>query len=607
VCAWHLSKNAPIPGIKLAQNVTMSFEMDIGYTSLAGTKPINEDFAGAMLPHEGQEAMGVIAAIADGVSAGGMGQEAAQTTVTTLVRDYYGTPQTWDTTVALDRIISAQNTWLAATNRRREPATGLTTLTALVLRGHSYTVAHVGDTRAYLLREGQVTQLTVDHTMNHPDLRHQLIRAVGADDKLAVDYSQGDVQVGDVFILTTDGVHGSLRLRHLAELSELANAQVISETLVQTALKAGSNDNTTALVVRVLGLLDATLQDVNRSAQDLPVPLRLKAGDTIDGLVMEELVADNGVNLIYRVRDPRTHTDYALKTLHPARAHDPQERAMLAHEAWLAQTMQGTRAAAHLVRIHEHPPAAKGLSAFYLLYDWHAGATLAQMLEKKQHLSPGQGVDLTEQLLAILGQLHRQNVIHRDIKPANLHLGSDQLLRVLDLGVALSGREPASMRDLHAGTPSFVNPEQWGFTLKSGRIDTNVPPEPPDAQSDLFAVGVTLYQMLTDGKLPYGEVLPYQSGRYYRDPVPPSRHNPEVPIWLDHIVLKAVSRDKRQRFETAEEFLLALERGASRPLTAPQASPLLQRDPAFVWKLLFGFMALVNMLLVYWLLFLPKS
>jgi serine/threonine protein phosphatase PrpC len=130
----------------------MSFSMDIAYTSLAGSKPVNEDFAGAMLPEEGHEAMGVIAAIADGVSAGGLGRDAAQTTVTTLVRDYYGTPQTWDTTVALDRIIAAQNAWLAASNRRSEPAVGLTTLTALVLRGHSWTLAHVGDTRAYLLR-----------------------------------------------------------------------------------------------------------------------------------------------------------------------------------------------------------------------------------------------------------------------------------------------------------------------------------------------------------------------------------------------------------------------------------------------------------------------
>ena len=584
----------------------MSFEIDIGFTSLAGTKAVNEDFAGAMLPEPGLEGLGVIAAIADGVSAGGMGKEAAQTTVTSLVRDYYSTPETWDTTVALDRIIAAQNSWLAATNRRRGPAVGMTTLTALVLRGHSYVLAHVGDSRAYLLREGQVTQLTSDHVMPHLGFKHQLIRAVGAEERLVVDYMQGDLQVGDVFVLTTDGVHGSVRLRQLAELAEIADAQVMSEGLVKVALKAGSTDNATALVVRVLGLLDATLQDMNRVAQTLPVPVRLKPGDAIDHLHVLELVADNGINLIYRVRDSHSHTEYALKTLHPARAHDPQECAMLAHEAWLARRMQTSGAADHLVHLHEGPPTGKGQSALYLLYDWHKGESLQQMLDRHHHFGAPQAVAAATQVLKALGHLHRQSVIHRDIKPANLHQGEDGVLRLLDLGVALSGGEPEAMRHLHTGSPSYINPEQWGFAIKAGGVDTTAPAEEPDARSDLFALGVTLYQLLTDGKLPYGEVLPNQSGRYYRDPIPPSRHNPEVPTWLDHVVLKAVARDKRQRFESAEEFLLALERGASRPLTAPPATPLIQRDPTMVWKLLLVLSVLFNLLLIYWLLFLPK-
>jgi serine/threonine protein kinase len=217
-----------------------------------------------------------------------------------------------------------------------------------------------------------------------------------------------------------------------------------------------------------------------------------------------------------------------------------------------------------------------------------------------------QAVTAATHVLKALGRLHRQNVVHRDIKPANLHLGEDGVLRLLDLGVAISGREPQAMRQLHAGTPSYINPEQWGFAITAAGVDSAAPAEQPDARSDLFALGVTLYQLLTDGQLPYGEVLPYQSGRYYRDPVAPSRHNPEVPIWLDHVVQKAVARDKRARFETAEEFLLALERGASRPLTAPAATPLLQRDPTMLWKLLLVISGLFNLLLIYWLLFLPK-
>ncbi len=602
----------------------MAFEIDIGFASLAGRNEVNEDFCAATLPEAGQGAMGSIVAIADGVSAGGMGKEAAQTTVTSLVRDYYGTPETWDTTVALDRIISAQNTWLAGINRRRHPAMGLTTLTAVVLRGQSYALAHVGDTRAYLLREGRMTQLTTDHAVDHPDLRHQLLRCVGADDTLVVDYLQGDLQVGDVFVLLSDGVHNVLPAKRLnAMVGGVAlDAQDLSRQLVDAALAAGSQDNATALVVRVLGLLDATLQDENRQSLALPIPPRLKVGEVLDGLTITAPVADNGINVLYQVRGPAPHAStssqpaeaargklYALKTLNPARAHDPQERAMLAHEAWLAKRMQTSLAADYFVNLYDRLPGGAAPSAFYLLYDWHAGETLQQLLDRQHKFGMPQALAAATQVAKALGRLHQQSVIHRDIKPANLHHGEDGVLRLLDLGVALSGREPEAMRTLHAGTPSYINPEQWGYSLRAGgksnSSTSDGPTELPDAQSDLFALGVTLYQLLT-GKLPYGEVLPYQAGRYYRDPTPPSRHNPEVPIWLDHIVLKAVARDKRLRFETAEELLLALERGAFRPLTALPATPLIQRDPTAIWKMALGVSVLFNLLLVYWLLFLPK-
>ncbi|MDP3821756.1 MAG: bifunctional protein-serine/threonine kinase/phosphatase [Burkholderiales bacterium] len=577
----------------------MAFEIDIGFTSLTGKKAVNEDFAAAMLPEPGQEAMGAIAAIADGVSMGGMGREAAQTTVTSLVRDYFGTPETWDTTVALDRIIGAQNSWLAGLNRRRAPACGLTTLTALVMRGQSYALAHVGDTRAYLLRGGELTQLTQDHAMAHADFSHQLLRAVGAEERLVVDYSQGDLHVGDVFVLLSDGVHNVVPPRRLKPLIT-ASAQALSELLVRTALEHGSGDNCTALVVRVLGVLDATLQDENRLAQQLAVPPRLKVGDTLDGVAVTSVLADNGINILYQVRDPATRALYALKTLNPQRAHDAQERAMLAHEAWLAKRMASGRAAENLVALRG--PLVGSPTAFYLLYEWHAGETLQQLLDRKHRFTLGQTVAAGTHVARALGRLHRQGVIHRDVKPANLHQGEDGVLRLLDLGVALSGREPESTRLLHAGTPSYMNPEQWGFQSNGGEGTE----EAPNAQGDLFALGVTLYQLLTGGKLPYGDVLPYQAGRYWRDPIAPSRHNPEVPIWLDHVVLKAVARDKRLRFETAEEFLLALERGASRPLTAPPATPLIQRDPTARWKIALGISVLFNALLVYWLLFLPR-
>ena len=135
---------------------------------------------------------------------------------------------------------------------------------------------------------------------------------------------------------------------------------------------------------------------------------------------------------------------------------------MLAHEAWLAKRMQSSSAAQYFVNIYDSLPNGQSPSAFYLLYDWHPGETLQQLLDRQHKLAVSQTLSATTQVAKALGRLHRQNVIHRDIKPANLHQSEDGVLRLLDLGVALSGREPEAMRTLHAGTPSYINPEQWG-------------------------------------------------------------------------------------------------------------------------------------------------
>lgn len=577
----------------------MSFDIEIGYASERGPRSDMEDFAGVSRPGPREAPWGAIAALADGVSTGGLGREAAQTTVMALLRDWYATPATWDTTVALDRLIAAQNAWLVDHNRRRQNGRGseqgaaaaMCTLTAIVLRAHGYTLAHVGDSRAYLLRGGECIQLTQDHTLGPFAFQNGLTRAIGLDDALRVDYQEGDLQIGDTFVLTSDGVHGALKHTQLVQLAQEGSAEEASQALVARALTAGGRDNATALVIRVRGLDQVTLDDMTRRGRQLPVPGRLKDGDVLDDFVVEASVFSNGVHRVYRVRHTQTGRRHALKTLHEARASDPQERAMLAHEAWLGARVseRGARGLLHVTE-PENP------SAFYTLSDWLEGQSLAHMLSAGRAFSVADVVGGATMLVRALGHLHQHGVIHRDIKPDNLHLGDDGQWRILDLGAALSGKEPEAVRLLHAGTPSYMNPEQWGDDPQQAAATSG---------SDLFAFGVSLYMWLT-GRLPYGDVEPYQVGRYRRDPPPPSRWRPDVPIWLDHVVLKAIARDPRQRFETAEEMLLALERGASRPLNALPASPLLARDPVMVWKVAFACSALFNILLVYWALFLPR-
>ena len=571
----------------------MSFEVEIGWSSVRGPRERNEDFAGAVHAPHGEESRGLIAAIADGVSSGGEGIEAAQATVMGLLADYFATPDTWEPTAALDRLIGAQNGWLADHNRRRQRASALTTLTALALHGQSFTLAHVGDTRAWRVRQGAQADpsfgpLTSDHAFEQPDLRHRLTRAIGLEDQVRVDYQQGEVRIGDCFVLTTDGVHGALKPQRIAELALAGAAQQASAALVDAALQAGAHDNATALVIRVQGLDARGLHDELGDAHRLPAPPALKVGDVLDGYTVTARVAGNGVHLIVQARDNTSRELVALKMLHPSRTNDPEERAMLAHEAWLGLRV-GARGEPGFVRVHERSVDA---SALYIVFDWHGGRTVEQMLEAGLRPTVPQVVQAAVEVSRALGRLHRHGVVHRDIKPANLHLGDDGRWRVLDLGVALSGRESAAQRELHAGTPSYINPEQWdGATA--------------DAGSDLYALGVTLYRWLA-GRLPYGEIEPYQTARYRQDPVALSRIRADVPIWLDHLVRKAIARDPRLRFETAEELLLALERGASRPVSAPAATPLIHRDPAALWKIGLALSLLLNVLLLFWLLFLPR-
>jgi len=583
----------------------MSFDVDIGHYTRRGRRPNNEDFAAAVRPPPDDEARGLIAAIADGVSAGGGGAEAAQTTVISVVGDFHSAPDTWDTTVVLDRLIGAQNAWLADHNRRRQgfvrrkssgATVAMTTLTTLVLRGQAWTVAHVGDTRAWLVRDGECMQLTQDHAFDEAFQRSRLMRAVGLDDRVRIDFEQGELRRGDFFLLTTDGVHGALSRAQLIALSQASDAQAASQAIVEAALHHGARDNATALVVHVKQLLAGRFEDMLLDSRDLPVPARLSPGDCIDGYSIVAAVADTGAHRLYQARSTQSDTLVVLKTLHESRASDSHERSLLAHEAWLAGRIADRnppRGEAGFVCMHPVDDA----SAFYTVFDWHPGHTLEQMLAAGRRFEVAEIVDSAIAFARALARLHRHGVIHRDIKPGNLHLGDDGKWRVLDLGVALAGSDPKAFKLLHAGTPSYLNPEQWG--------SDSAEPEPADAAGDVYALGVTLYEWLTT-KLPYGNIEPYQKGRFRRDPKPPSRLRPDVPIWLDHIVLKAVAIEREQRFDTAEELIVALERAAARPLAQPHSTPLIVRDPTALWKIALGASLLLNALLIYWLLFLPR-
>lgn len=186
----------------------MGLELRVAESSSAGPRPENQDAIRIVTPAPLLAASkGHLMALADGVSQCHDGGLAARATLQSLALDYYSTPETWSVIHALDRLLTAHNRWLRA-NGGGQPL--LTTLTALVLRGTRYTVAHIGDCRAYLLRGGKLRKLTSEHVWEQPGMQHVLKRAMGLDEHLLMDYIEGDLHQGDKLLVVSDGVWASL-------------------------------------------------------------------------------------------------------------------------------------------------------------------------------------------------------------------------------------------------------------------------------------------------------------------------------------------------------------------------------------------------------------
>lgn len=558
----------------------MPLQLTVGQATHIGAREENEDYAGCVTPDAAvTQIKGALLAVADGVGGGAAGREASEYTVRGVLSDYYATPDTWQIPFAFDKILAAINRWLLAQGSARRELGGMaTTLSALVLRGARYYTAHVGDSRIYRLRGEHLRQLTTDHVWDRPDMRHVLKRAVGLDQFLSVDYADGDLATGDVFILVTDGVWEPLGDKSMHELVLLhREPQRIADALVKLAVKGGGQDNATAIVARVEEVGEDSLHEFLSEGKALPPPPRFKPGERIDDFEVLELLHESRVSLLYKVRQVSTGQVLVLKTVQPTLADDAITCGGLLMEEWLTKRVMSH----YFPQAVPLPPGQR--SYLYFVMSWHEGATLQQRLDQGQHFSVADVAQTGIRLAKGLSALHRLHVIHRDIKPSNLHGGADGKLRILDLGVALNPWTEQGARG-NAGTPSFMAPE-----LFAG--------EPASSQSDLYAAGVTLYHLLTR-KYPYGEIEPFQHPRF-GEPVPPTRYRPDVPQWLENLILKAVARDRVNRFETAEEFLLALEQGEMKPLAPPTATPLLQRDPAAVWKAIAVLAVALNLLLVY--------
>lgn len=554
----------------------MALQLSHAQASATGPRRENQDAVRLVTPAPALAASkGLLFAIADGVSQCADGGLAARSTLQVLALDYYATPQTWAVAQSLERLLIAQNLWLQA-NGGGQPL--LTTLSALVLRGRRFTLAHVGDCRVYRWHDGQLQRISEDHVWDQPGMQHVLKRALGLDQHLVLDFLDGELRLGESFLMLSDGVWGTLGDTAIAAiLRDQPDPDTAVATLVSAAHLAGSQDNASALLVRVEQLGEDSIGDALMHLQQWPLPPPLKPGQRFEGWHIEGMINRSRQSLLYRVHDDQQQA-WLLKTLPEALRDDLPACQALLSEEWLLRRVAGR----HFPQVH-HGGSRQHL--YYLMREY-PGQTLAQLFQQSGPLPLAQWQFLAERLLRAVGLLHRRQILHRDLKPENLLLGDDGELRVLDFGLAYCPGLSADPAHLLPGTPSFIAPEAF-----SG--------EAPSPQQDLYAVGVTLYYLLT-GHYPHGEIEAFQRPRFSL-PAPPSRYRPDLPEWLEHTLLRSVASNPAQRFETAEQWLLVLEQG-ERCSLSPRALPLLEREPLKVWRSVALVALLLNLVLLFLLL-----
>jgi serine/threonine protein phosphatase PrpC len=553
----------------------MGLHLSYAESSASGPRVENQDAVRLVTPAPSLAgSKGYLFALADGVSQCADGGLAARSTLQALAHDYYATPETWGVAQALDRLLLAQNRWLHA-NGGGQPL--LTTLSALVMRGRHFTLAHIGDCRVYRWFAGQLQRISEDHVWGQPGMQHVLKRAMGLEQHVVVDYLDGELRLGESFLLVSDGIWATLSEASIAGiLRDEQQLQAASQALVSAAHQAGSQDNASAVLVRVDELGETSLGDALGQLDQWPLPPLLKPGQVFEGWQVEALVGQNRQSVLYRVRDNQQQP-WLLKTLPASRDSDSTAGNALLQEEWFLRRVAGR----YFPEVHH---ANQRQHLYYLMRE-HPGITLAEHYHVHGNFGLNQWLGIASLLLRALGMLHRRNIVHRDIKPENLLLNNDGELRVLDFGLAYCpGLSNQALGEL-PGTPSFIAPEAYAGA-------------PPSAAQDLYSAGVTLYYLLT-GHYPYGEIEAFQRPRF-GTPVAANRYRPDLPEWLVKNLDKALTSDPTQRFETAEEGLLALQQGEHQPSTRHR--PLLEREPLKVWRALALASLLVNGLLLIWLL-----
>ncbi|MEV8468259.1 protein kinase [Fluviibacterium sp. DFM31] len=550
-------------------NAPATLRVTIGQYSAAGRKPENQDFHGALIP-EGDVLThkGITLAVADGISSSRVSCEAAEMAVKGLLSDYYATPGTWTVKTSATRVIAATNAWLHGQNSGVEDVNAgrVCTLSALILKGRAGHVLHVGDSRVSRLSGASLEPLTTDHRRVLSAEESYLGRALGVEHDVEIDYARVTLHEGDVFLLTTDGVHEHLPPGAVRAALAVPDLDTAAARVAEAALAAGSDDNLTVQILRIDGL-PAGGADLEVDALRLPVPPLPKAGDSIDGFRILRPLHATARSHVYLATDPAGYR-VALKVPATEMAADADYLRRFVLEEWIARRLSS----AHVLRPARAPEKR---TALYVVTEYVEGITLRQWMTDHPEPDLDAVRDIVSQIATGLRAFHRREMIHQDIRPENIMIDPDGTVKIIDLGSTfVAGVEEAApgMLGQMPGTFQFTAPEYLSGDAVSWR-------------SDQYALGVIAYEMLT-GRLPYGAAV--SRVRTRRDQMrlfyKPARDDDSlVPAWMDAALRRATHPDPLRRYDALTEFVADLKAPGS-TWREGRHVPLAQRNPVRFWQ-----------------------
>jgi len=540
----------------------------VGLASRTGRRPDNQDFVAAYQATSAERVThGAVVALADGVGGAKGGRIAAELVCRSFIDAYFSLPPTLGVAIAADKALSGINRWLngmASADSAMEGAA--TTFTALVLRDRFVHLLHVGDSRAWLLRDGALSQLSTDHALPGPEDSHILFRAVGIEPTVRLDYSVLMLEAHDRLLLTSDGVHGVMTGQALEDLAgRLGPPDRDADAVVAAALAMGSADNASAIIIDIVALPDPAHCGLAALAAGLPVSPLPSIGESIDGFGLERQLSDGEQSRSFLARGgPSGDGRFALKFPKPGILTDH-----VARESFVRELLIGARVKSpFVVEILQLPPESQ--SRVYTVMPFYDGRTLEAVL-RAGPMSYFAGQAAATKLARGVIALHRLGVIHRDIKPENVLVDDRGGLRLLDLGVALipGVDDPAGAET--PGSQGYIAPE-----LYKGSRGTQA--------SDQFALGVTLYRMFT-GRFPFSDLQSFQRPGF-DSPADPIALRSDMPAWLAYTLRRTVQVRPEDRFEDINELLHMLEKGWGKSTPRQTGRPLAERNPVLLWQLI---------------------